>query len=199
MSEEKPSIIELATKCSQLRKDGHPDEVIILTGDIIGNLDRYKVTDGIDRIYCTRGAAFRQLGDDAEALRCALKSLEINSDFKYAFNLAGAAAIGLGKSEGAEDYFNEARKRGLNHKHIEMLKRQATKRLANQQKPTRELSRAKVIHAYEEYGFEPFDLFEVPYSKYEEHFYRDEMYQEVDSFSEMWELANEDGWFYGDN
>lgn len=201
MDEETTDLIDLATRCSRLGKEGFPDKVITLTEDVTNSTRTLPTNVGLDRIYCTRGAAFRQLGNNADALKCALRSLEINNEFQYAYNLAGAAAIGLGNHEKAEEYFNKARKRGINHKHIEMLKRLAQERRTTHQtkQKNKAIQGTRFIYPYEDYGYESIDLYGRPYSEYEDRFYQDDMYQEVDSFSEMWDQANEDGWFYGDD
>lgn len=200
MAKNLTALENLATECARLRYQGNPGEAIKLTDDVIHNLDKYESQGGLDRIYCTRGAAFRQIGNNEEALKCAFISLEINSEFRYAYNLAGAATIGLGNLQKAEVLFEEARKRGVNASHIEKLKRLAIDREVKTTAISRSsvIKQSKHIYAFEEYGFEPKDLYGHAYSAYEERFYQDEMYKETDSFSEMWERSNDDGWFYGD-
>lgn len=199
MKETDETLTDLARRCSWLRKEGKPEMVLTLTEKIASDIDKHRSEDGIDRILCTRGAAFRQLGKSYEALRCALESISLRSDFRYAYNLAGASCFDMGNFEKGDAFFDEAGKRGLNKAWIEQLKKSGRARWEKMQKAKSRAvsaSETRFTAAYEEYGFEE------SYDEFDDTEFREEMElitEELTDYADSMERSNDNGWFYSDD
>jgi tetratricopeptide (TPR) repeat protein len=187
---------QLAYVCSCLRKERKPDKVIALTENVLRYRSRYVTSDGFDRILCTRGAAFRDIGRPEEALRCALESIEVKSVFCYAYNLAGAAYYNLGQFTPGDRFFAEAHKRGADEAHIDRLKKSA-RRQWEQTQPTPAVSvpsDARVMPV-DSYGDDEEMSMGIDGDALRE---LDLIHEELSDLSDSFQRSNDNGWFYSD-
>lgn len=187
---------QLAYVCSWLRKDRKSDKVIELTDNVLRDRPRYSAVDGFDRILCTRGAAFRDIGRPDEALKCALESIKISSVFCYAFNLAGAAYYNLGQFVAGDRQFAEARKRGADEIHIEGLKKRAKRQWEkNQANPTLPIPQDDQDGVLDTYGDDDEGRLGVDGDALRE---ADLIKEELTELSDSFHRSGDDGWFYAE-
>ena len=197
MNSDTEHLKQLAYVCSCLRKDRKPEKVVELTDNVLRDHSRYASLDGFDRILCTRGAAFRDIGRPEEALKCALESIKAKSEFCYAYNLAGAAYYNLGQFKRGDHFFAEAKNRGADEAHIESLKKNARRhREQTQPKPPGSVPKDTGVIPVEHYG-EEYDMkMGIDGDGLRE---MKLICEELSDLSDSFQRSDDDGWFYSDD
>ena len=186
------NFLKLAKYCSTLRKDGQSQKVIEITNEIINNEENLYNKIGFERILCTRGAAFRDIGNHKQALKLAKEAINISPDSHHPYNLAGAACINLGRINDGEKYFKLAIEKGETIERVKRLKNISHKQheIINQKNNIN----AKIKFNY---NAEEDCMYDKNLTYYDEEIKL--ILEEFLDYTEDMHRLHEEGWFYSDN
>ena len=176
-----------ARKCAKIRKvQRDPQAALVISQEVIDSIEQRNDRKGFDRILCTHGGAYRQLGKSLKALHYADLAIKENPHHKHPYNLAGAACFDIGQYDRGNEYFDIARQKGATEDEIFRIKSSGLKR-------SKEKRKENYVYQYEEYG--EYELEILAHEQEEENRLQSE---EIDEYADSMEASEEEGWFYKD-